>query len=91
MGPKSPFLPLFFVNYWKFFQGIFSPFSPLFRPENRSGVSVFVRKSTRSRVFQYPVFSYSPPFFRQKITPEKQFPATMFLTKAPFAVIIFLL
>ena len=37
MGPKSPFLPLFFVNYWKFFQKIFfvffSPFPAGIAPQ----------------------------------------------------------
>ena len=88
MGPKSPFLPLFFVNYWKFFQKIFFAFSPLFRPELLRKSRVSERKCTRFRVFQMRFFTH---ISSGKCPSGKQFSATMFLTKTGFAVIMFLL
>ena len=71
MGPKSPFLPLFFVNYWKFFQKIFFAFSPLFRQELLRKSRVSEIKCTRFRVF---LMRFLHIFRPENTLPESNFP-----------------
>ena len=88
MDPKPPFLPLFFVNYWKFFQKIFFAFSPLFPAGIAPQKPCFRKKAYTLPGVSNAFFTHISP---GKYPSGKQFPATMFLTKTGFAVIMFLL
>ena len=65
------FLPLFFVNYWKFFRGIFARFFPFFRSETLPGSRFSERKFTRFRVFQELIFAFFLSFPVKKSDPGK--------------------